>query len=66
MANYYACDSYRTLMYERGGSAVQYDARKDGLSSWLLAIRWKSITAGVRRPATPAEMYWAEAAGVIP
>lgn len=45
---------------------MQYDAAKDGLDSWALAIRWKSITIGSRRPATPAEMYWAEAAGVIP
>jgi hypothetical protein len=45
---------------------VAYEARRDGLESWLLAIRWKSITLGARRPASPAEMYWAEAAGMIP
>ena len=44
----------------------KYDWKKDAIDSYELAIRWKSIIGGFRRPSRPLEMYWAEAAGVIP
>lgn len=43
-----------------------YNWRQDAIDCWRLAIHWLAITSGHRRPQRPLEMYWAEAAGVIP
>jgi len=43
-----------------------YDWRTDSYGSWLFWLRWKALTGGFARPEMPHEMYWAEAAGVIP
>ena len=45
---------------------MAYDWRQDSYQSWLLALRWCAIRCGSIRPARPLELYWAEAAGVIP
>jgi hypothetical protein len=43
-----------------------YNWRIDAYHCYLLAIRLKSIAIGATRPATPNELYWAEAHGQIP
>ena len=43
-----------------------YNWRLDAYRSYLLAIRMKALAIGSIGPATPAEMYWAEAYGQIP
>jgi hypothetical protein len=45
---------------------MTYDWERDSIECWKLAIRLIAIQRGFRRPATPAEMYLAEAKGSIP
>lgn len=45
---------------------MTYNWRADALASYHLAYRLKAIAKGTVRPATPAEMYWAESHGAIP
>lgn len=43
-----------------------YNWRLDAYHCYLLAMRLKGLAIGSIGPTTPAEMYWAEAHGVIP
>ena len=45
---------------------MAYSAAQDGYLSWQLAIHWKAITTGLKRPSRPLELSWTEAAGGIP
>lgn len=45
---------------------MTYCARTDGLESFTLALRMKSLAIGSRRFITIPEMYWQERHGVIP
>jgi len=47
-------------------SSPPYDAARDGLDSWALAIRLIALRRGSVRPATPAELYFVEMNGGIP
>lgn len=42
-----------------------YPWRLDAYRCYLLACRLKALAVGSLRPATPAELYWAEAHGQI-
>lgn len=43
-----------------------YPWRLDAYRCYLLALRLKALAIGSIRPATPAEMYWAEMHGQTP
>lgn len=45
--------------------AADYPWRLDAYHCYLLALRMKALAIGSLRPATVAEMYWAEAHGQI-
>lgn len=45
---------------------MTYNWRLDAYRCYLLALRLKALAIGSIPPASPAEMYWAEAHGVIP
>jgi hypothetical protein len=44
---------------------ADYNWRIDAYHCYLLAYRLKGLAAGFIRPATPAELYWAESHGQI-
>jgi hypothetical protein len=43
-----------------------YDWRKDAIDCFHLALHFKALALGHKRPATPAEQYWVESHGSIP
>jgi hypothetical protein len=64
-------DTYGTFTPPRPqGSAVlhfsTYDWRKDAIDSFHLALHFKALALGHKRPSTPAQQYWVEQHGSIP